>query len=61
MLEAECDLDLLTEARLAASPSLASSPWRTPCVRSRSAPGPAPIRRAETLVVLADGRRPLAC
>jgi len=32
----------------AASFSLASSPWRTPGVRSRSAPGPAPIRRADT-------------
>ena len=32
----------------AASFSLASSPWRTPGVRSRSAPGPARIRRADT-------------
>ncbi|HNR58659.1 MAG TPA: hypothetical protein PKJ51_09395 [Methanothrix sp.] len=29
--------------------------------RSWPAPRPAPTRRAETLVILADGRRPLAC
>jgi len=40
----------------AASPSLASSPWRTPGVRSRSAPGPAPTGLAETSAILADGR-----
>ena len=43
------------------APSLASSPWRTPDARSRPALLPAPIRRAETLAVLADGERLLAC